>query len=137
MMRTMTPMMTQSEAPACPPAPPSLPMTAAEALAAAMAHAACEKLNPPGGERAGGAALRLRTGEDADDLEVTLLPEGEGGCARIGEGLLEAATGRGLMSASLPPLLPRIWSMPKLSLPVVTVAGEDMMVNEVFEMIFF
>ena len=40
------------------------------------------------------------------------------------------------MSASLPPLLPRMWSMPKLSLPVVTVAGEDM-VNEVFEMIFF
>ena len=36
MMRTMTPMMTQSEAPACPPAPPSLPMTAAEALAAVV-----------------------------------------------------------------------------------------------------
>ena len=34
MMRTMTPMMTQTEAPACPPAPPSLPMTAAEALTA-------------------------------------------------------------------------------------------------------
>ena len=31
MMRTMTPMITQSEAPACPPA--SLPKTAAEALA--------------------------------------------------------------------------------------------------------
>ena len=31
MMSTMTPMMTQSEAPACPPA--SLPKTAAEALA--------------------------------------------------------------------------------------------------------
>ena len=100
---------------------------AAEALATAVAQAACGKLK--GGERAVGgwaarAASEVITGEEADDREVTLLPEGEGGCARIGEGLLEVA-GRGLMSASLPPLLPRMWSMPKLSLPVVTVAGED------------
>ena len=89
----------------------------------AVAQAACGKLK--GGERAGGWAVIAAsevTGEEADDREVTLLPEGEGGCA-IGEGLLEA-TG-GLMSAS-PALLPRMWSMPKLSLPVVTVAGDDM-----------
>ena len=36
MMSTMTPMMTQSEAPACPPALPPAPRTAAEALAAAV-----------------------------------------------------------------------------------------------------
>ena len=93
-----------------------------------MAQAACEKLNPgpPGGERAGGAALRLRTGEDADDLEVTLLPEGEGGCA-MGEGLLEAVevTASALTLSSL--LLPRMWSMPKLSLPLqpTLMEGED------------
>ena len=63
---------------------------AAEALATAVAQAACGKLK--GGERAGGWARAASevTGEEADDREVTLLPEGEGGCARIGEGLREA-----------------------------------------------
>ena len=69
--------------------------------------------------------MRLRTGEDADDLEVTLLPEGEGGCA-MGEGLLEAVvTASALTLSSL--LLPKMWSMPKLSLPLqpTLMEGED------------
>ena len=93
-----------------------------------MAHAACEKLNPPGGETAGTAEV---TGEEADDLDVTLLPEGDGGWA-MGEGLLEAAAevaASTLTSSS--PLFPRMWSMPKLSLgEPALIVGEDIVLSE-------
>ena len=77
-----------------------------------------------GGERAGAHTEEAVTGDEAEDREVTLLPEGEG-ASGTGEGVRERAGAASTLTGSL--LLPRMWSMPKLRRPLqpTLMVGED------------